>query len=191
MEIESAILELLTGGPSPVRVLFGRFSRASVYAALRRLRDRGVVMPGDRAGVWRLVDGGDGPPTATAGDPPGTTAPIVLPTLPGVPHLDVLPSREHQALGRLVLLAATARRHFEHHHASFVLFSASGLRGKTWLGRWASLVLGGGDVVHAVAEGGRSLAARRRGDGQVAAVRAALSRPMLMIDEFRRGSAEV
>ncbi len=185
MEIETAIMDLLAGGPSPVRVLFNRFSRASVYAALRRLRDQGVVAPGDRAGVWRLVEAASVPPVTPA------RPPVNWPTLPGVPHLDVLPSREHQALGRLILLAATARRHYEHHHASFVLYSASGLRGKTWTGRWASLVLGGGDVVHAVAEGGRSLAARRRGDGQVAAVRAALSRPMLMIDEFRRGSPEV
>ncbi|MBX3468661.1 MAG: hypothetical protein KF878_17445 [Planctomycetes bacterium] len=192
-DIRVRLLELLATGPASLRPLFSEFARWQVYGALKELRREMLVMPGSRSGTWQLTQAGvqaaEGAPVPPAGPPAGP--PVNWPTLPGVPHLDVLPSREHQALGRLVLLAATARRHYEHHHASFVMFSRSGLRGKTWLGRWASLVLGGGDVVHAVAEGGRSLAARRRGDGQVAAVRAALGRPMLMIDEWRRGSTEV
>ncbi|MBX3467750.1 MAG: hypothetical protein KF878_12775 [Planctomycetes bacterium] len=188
-DIRVRLLELLATGPASLRPLFAEFPRWEVYAALKELREEMLVMPGPTKGTWQLTQAGV---QAAEGAPvPPARSPMNWPTLPGVPHLDVLPSREHQALGRLVLLAATARRHYEHHHASFVLFSRSGLRGKTWLGRWASLVLGGGDVVHAVAEGGRSLAARRRGDGQVAAVRAALGRPMLMIDEWRRGSTEV
>lgn len=184
IDAEMAIVDLLSGGPSSLRPLRSRLPRTTTYEALGRLRARGAVVPGERAGTWRLV--------APAMPPTPPPLPIAWPTLSAAEqHLAVLPSREHRALGRLILLAATARRHYEHHHASLVLYSASGLRGKTWLGRWAVLSLGGGEVVHAVAEGGRSLGARRRGDGQVAAVRAALSSPVLMIDEWRRGSADV
>lgn len=128
-------------------------------------------------------------PTATNSTAAQGNSDLSWVTLPGLPHLDVLPSREHRALGRLAVLAATARNSYEHHLASFVLYSASGLRGKTWLARWVALVLGASRsaVVHAGAESGRSLGARRRGSGEVAAVRAALSGPILAVDEFLRG----
>lgn len=184
IDAEKEIIELLTAGPSSLRPLRARVPRTTLYEALGRMRTRGTVVPGEQAGTWRLMGGVAAPPSSP---PP----PITWPTLPGAPHLDVLPSREHRALGRLVLLAATARCHHEHHHVSVALYSARGLKGKTWLGRWAVLALGGGEVVNAVAEGGRSLAARRRSDGQVAAVRAALSSPVLMIDEWRRGDPGV
>lgn len=176
------LVELLRDGPSPLRPLLSRRPRWAVYRALSELRERGAVVPGPTAGTWALSAGAESEPSPSRA--------FETPTLPGVPQLDVLPSREHRALGGLILLAATARRHYEHHHASFVLFSASGLRGKTFLGRWAALVLGADPdrvVVNAGVESGRSLGVRRKASGEIAAVRAALAGPLLCVDEFLRG----
>jgi len=187
-DIRVRLLQLLVSGPASLRSLTVHFPKWQVYRIAKELRAEGLVVPGSRTGTWQLTASG-----VSAAEHPGEpqSPPVTWPTLPGVPHLELLPSREHEALGRLILLAATARKAYDHHHASFVLYSSSGLKGKTFTARWAALVLGGGEVLHAVAEGGRSLGARRRGDGQIAAVRSALAGTLLMIDEWRRGSADV
>ena len=191
-DVGGELLRHLASAPAALKPLLLRHKRWAVYRALEAARADGLVGPGPARGTWQLTPEGQG--RAQGPDPAPAPAVTVWPDLPCSAHLAVLPSPEHRALGRLIVLARTARQHYERHHASLVLYSSSGLRGKTWLGRWACEVLGadaGQACVHAVSESGRSLAARRKANGEIAAVRQALSGPVLLIDEWRRGSSEV
>lgn len=187
-EIETAILEHLRDGPASVAPLRSRYAKASIYDALRRLRSRGVVVPGDGEGVWRLVQ------TEPAALDPTAPDQHVWPRLPW-PHLDLMPSTLHRAIAEPVLLSRLVRLAYERHHASYVLFSAQGLRGKTWLMTALAIMLGVEDpesvIVHAGTETRGSLGVRRKGNGEVAQIRAALGGPILGIDEKRRGGRDV
>ncbi len=191
-DVGGELLRHLVAGPASLRPLLGAHKRWSVYRALEAARADGLIGPGPERGTWQLTP--EGQRRAQGPDPAPAPAVTVWPDLPCSAHLEVLPSPEHRALGRLIVLARTARQHYEHHHASFLLFSASGLRAKTWTGHWACHVLGADPrqaCVHAVAESGRSLGARRTATGEIAAVRQALGGSVLLIDEWRRGSSEV
>lgn len=180
--LETAILDLLEAGPSSVKPLFVAHPRASVYEALRRLRGRGVVVPGGGAGVWQRASGGE------AAQQQRLTSTPNWPTLP-ISHLDFMPSDVHRAVAILVVLSHMARPSYERHHASYVLYSHLGLRGKTWLMTAVAYMLGADPavaIVHAGAETRGSLGVRRRASGEVAQVRAALATPLLGIDERGR-----
>ncbi len=183
--IETEIVEHLRSGPAGMRPLLARRPRASVYAALARLRERGAVVPGARAGTWRLVDA-DEPPAAA---PPPTS--LGWPGLP-FPHLAHMPSPAHRAVPELVLLSRLVRLSYERHHGSYVLYSARGLKGKTFTLAACALMLGlePESVVHAGFETRGSLGVRRRSTGEVAGVRAALTGPLVAIDEKGRGSRQ-
>lgn len=189
--IESAILDLLGAGPRSLRPLFTRHPRASVYAALARLRARGTVVPGERAGVWQLAtdDGGQRSGETTRSALPA--APPTWPTLP-FPHLALMPSPVHRAVAELVLLSRLVRLAYERHHGSYVLFSTMGLKAKTFTLTACALMLGlePESVIHAGFETRGSLGVRRRSTGEVAAIRGALCGPLVAIDEKGRGTRQ-
>lgn len=188
MIIEREILSHLLEAPTSLRPVLARRPKASVYRVLADLRGRHLVVPGVKRGTWALSAEGERVARADADAPP--QAPVTWPSI-DLPQLALMPSGEHRALAELILLAAGVRKRYERHHASFVLFSSTGLKGKTWLGTALAHTLGADPatcVVHAGAERGAGLTARRKSTGEVAAVRKALSGPLLMIDEFARGA---
>jgi hypothetical protein len=182
-EIET--LRMLAAGPGTLASLLTRFPRSTAYRIVRRLVARGyLARDGERFVALE-------PARRFLASPPDAPSPGP-PRLP-FPHLALMPSPEHLALATLVVLARGARRRFERHHASFVLFSRRGLRGKTFFLRACSLILGAGEhrVLNAGAETRASLGARRNARGEVIAVREALQSPFVGIDEWRRGAAVI
>jgi len=188
---EQTALQFFADGPTQVSALFTTFSRTRSYKLVRRLCSKGALR---KVGANReLTPGGRALLT------PVTPADTWITAAPGleaaIPHLRHAPTPHHKAFLSLGLCARVARLHRlrESHHPA-LLAAGPPARFKTWGGKALILMCGGdpsADVVYLGIESGRSLVSRKKSDGTRATLRAALTRPAVVLDEWLRAKLDV
>lgn len=174
------VLEFLSAHPQPVRGLIGIYPKATVYARLHALQEKGLVAK--KGTQYLLTSAGLQVKAEHDGGP-------VLDGLDKVyPPLREVPSRPHRAMVELIISALVVRQHTDQdeHHAGF-LFVGPPMSWKTAGGRFVSLIAGADPntcVVDLGAEAGRSLWIRRGAAGDIRSQRALLNAPVIVLDEY-------